>query len=182
MAGAYHLRRRAQVYRCSAMNVLRAADGASGASWGDQPWAGVARRVACVEERLDDAGVHRVDLAIAIEVVVAHVLLIRATKRRLHQAGIDQVHLPVAIHVAVADPLGIPDAAAIRERIAGQHNRGIPAPVAEERAIGREIDGRYAVRLPIVGSPQSPVRDVPQLDRPFPTARRQQFTVGRKGD
>ena len=72
----------------------------------------VSRRVAGSEERLHDAAVDRVDLPVAIDVVLAEVRLVGRAERRLNQAAVHRVHLPVAVGVTIAHPLGVTSTAA----------------------------------------------------------------------
>ena len=70
------------------------------------------RRLTRAKERLDDAAVHRLDLAVAVNVVVAQILLVERTERSLHEARVDRIHLPIAVDIPVANPLRIADATA----------------------------------------------------------------------
>ena len=69
-------------------------------------------RVARSEQRLHDAGIHRVDLTVAVDVILAEVYLVGRTEGRLHQAAVHRIHLTIAVHIAVTYPLRIAQAAA----------------------------------------------------------------------
>ena len=72
-------------------------------------WTHIPRRLARSEQRLHDASVGWTDRAVAVEIVLAEIVVIGSAIGSLHQTQVHRVHLTVSVHVPVTLPLRITD-------------------------------------------------------------------------